>query len=814
MTAFIVESYKTLMPSTSDSTHTVLLLHQISQQLAGLSNSSTNVALPVHPPFQPTPSAVRVNAFWFLSLCFGLACALTATFVQQWARTYLQAIERRPAPHKKARIRAFLYEGMESFGMTTVVEGIPTLLHIAVFLFFAGLVDFLFAINHIVAYSTLAIVSVCAALYLFITFLPTIRHNSPYKTPLSGICWRILQFLGLLQYIDWSGHRKNIDGSMEQGREMLATEDLPGRDQRDQEALFWTMESLTDNIELEPFVEGIPAFVSDSGCKTASMIKKLMINKDIALMDRVVRLLMTCKELGVLIEDRRRKRAMTCFSAITALATISNTLRWTTYAIDEDLVRKLKSFETDKIIGLYAKAVINTIAKRMQSLLAATISLENPRARTSMQSTLTRVLPDGTFLEDFFSSTPEEVEQETLAKALRLLYLMDALPAMIEMIPDLIPSIEPSTASQLTATLLSSCQFFYIPQILLACKDPCILYQPERRTRVLACLRATYAIASHSMCHSTTVETIPHFRMDENLDIAAYATCTAARVACHLQSDIVCSMWQLSNVLLTTHDTPSSPTYRIPGRHDVVWESNHSIAGHYRKLDALDILHAFTESTFKSTLSRSLRLGVVEGLAWPDDLALHQWATLSKELIDRLPLEELQLLERLELRTSQGLLLRFRFSLPKLALSRGHIVILIAFLQSLTASPLPTTAAFGFVVETMDFLIHNLHARFSTRDAQSALVDVAGECLKHVHSSMTHTNLAYSSQSQSHSGYIHNIVDNIFNVLGTIGHPAVIDTAKQLINEYLALGSSCDSAIQALRKVKQSSKVLCQRLEY
>ena len=116
---------------------------------------------------------------------------------------------------------------------------------------------------------------------------------------------------------------------------------------------------------------------------------------------------------------------------------------------------------------------------------------------------------------------------------------------------------------------LRSCQFFYVPQTLLICKDPCVLHQPERRMQLLACSRATYAIAPHSMCHSSTVEIIPHFRKDEKLDIAAYATCTVARVACYLQSDIVCLMWQLANVLFTTHDTPGSRTYRLPGRNDV-----------------------------------------------------------------------------------------------------------------------------------------------------------------------------------------------------------------------------------------------------
>jgi hypothetical protein len=98
-----------------------------------------------------------------------------------------------------ARIRAFLYEGIENFGMTTVVDGIPTLLHAALFLFFAGLVDFLFPINQNIAFTVLGIVIVCAALYILLTVLPTIYRQCPYRTPLSDICWRLLQTLGLLR---------------------------------------------------------------------------------------------------------------------------------------------------------------------------------------------------------------------------------------------------------------------------------------------------------------------------------------------------------------------------------------------------------------------------------------------------------------------------------------------------------------------------------------------------------------------------------------------------------------------------------------
>lgn len=99
VTAFIIESYKQLSVDSGDTT--VALLVQISQQLAAASNGTYAIAASPPKSFQPSLSTLRVNAFLFLSLFFGLACALAATLVQQWARNYLQAIDRRTAPHRK-----------------------------------------------------------------------------------------------------------------------------------------------------------------------------------------------------------------------------------------------------------------------------------------------------------------------------------------------------------------------------------------------------------------------------------------------------------------------------------------------------------------------------------------------------------------------------------------------------------------------------------------------------------------------------------------------------------------------------------------
>ncbi|KAF8492545.1 hypothetical protein F5888DRAFT_1927607, partial [Russula emetica] len=154
--AFLIESYKQLQPSSSDTV--ILLLSQISKQLAALSSGSS-ISIPSGLPgqdFQPSSSAIRVNILWFISLVLSLTCALLATLMQQWVRRYLQTSQRWYAPYKRARIRTFFAEGIERFGLPVAVEALPALLHVSVFLFFAGLVDFLININHTVAFSLLS----------------------------------------------------------------------------------------------------------------------------------------------------------------------------------------------------------------------------------------------------------------------------------------------------------------------------------------------------------------------------------------------------------------------------------------------------------------------------------------------------------------------------------------------------------------------------------------------------------------------------------------------------------------------------------
>ncbi|KAJ6628285.1 hypothetical protein B0H10DRAFT_1778403 [Mycena sp. CBHHK59/15] len=140
LTAFIIESYKTLRPDQGETT--IILLTQISRQLAAGANSSF-VEFPSPSKFAPSTASLACNTLWFLSLGLSLSSALIATLVEQWSRNFVQKTDMRPTPIIRARIFSYLYYGLQQFNMHAVVDLIPLMLHISLFFFFSGLVLFL-----------------------------------------------------------------------------------------------------------------------------------------------------------------------------------------------------------------------------------------------------------------------------------------------------------------------------------------------------------------------------------------------------------------------------------------------------------------------------------------------------------------------------------------------------------------------------------------------------------------------------------------------------------------------------------------------
>ncbi|KAJ7713013.1 hypothetical protein B0H16DRAFT_551202 [Mycena metata] len=321
LTAFIIESYKMLVPDSGDST--VQLLAQISQQLQAAANGSIfHVPPPTH--FSPPTTSLVCNTLWFISLGLSLACALIATLLEQWARDFLHKTDMRSAPVIRARVFSFLYYGLKRFNMHTVVDIIPLLLHTSLLFFFAGLVAFLLPINHVITYIAVGLLVVVVAAYTLLTVLPVWYLDCPYRTPLSAAFWSLSQFPPKRWLRRDTVERRTVVEAIFDEAMTVS----PARVARDYQALAWTVKSLADNTELEPFVDGLPDLLwgpDDRRYTYEDHIQQLTRAEDVGLLSRIKELLQSC-DSGLLSEEACKRREITCYKALWAIASTQTPL--------------------------------------------------------------------------------------------------------------------------------------------------------------------------------------------------------------------------------------------------------------------------------------------------------------------------------------------------------------------------------------------------------------------------------------------------------------------------------------------------------
>ncbi|KAJ6600318.1 hypothetical protein DFH09DRAFT_970213 [Mycena vulgaris] len=333
LTAFIIESYKTLRPDQGEII--IALLTQISQ--SSISPNATSVEVPAG--FSPAPISVICNVWWFISLGLSLSSALVATLVEQWARNFLQKTDIRPSPIVRARIFSYLYYGMQRFQMHTVVEVVPLLLHTSLLLFFFGLVAFLLPINRAVATIVAGLLATVTTIYSFLTVLPILYPDCPYWTPMSGCIWRATKIFASVtaarrpvprtpdaepgQLI--SDASKPPDTIVE-AISSFATLDSAERTERDARALCWTVKSLAEDDELELFLEGIPDLIYDAGNHRRytydERIKLLVNDPEIHLGSRMVDMIQK-SDSGLLPTSAQARRLTSCLKAIWAVARLA-----------------------------------------------------------------------------------------------------------------------------------------------------------------------------------------------------------------------------------------------------------------------------------------------------------------------------------------------------------------------------------------------------------------------------------------------------------------------------------------------------------
>ena len=284
--SFLIETYKILLPD--NGAQTVSLL----SQLVALSNGTAAVTTQPQTIVQQSaaPSAIRINILLFLSLFFSVTSALVSTLIQQWAREYLQYSQLNAEPHKRVRMRTYLFDGLSQFQMRRLTYVVSILLHIAVFLFFFSLSDWLYTINPLVGVTARCCFSALLGVYTILSVLSLIFKNAPYQTalttPIRGCVSLIrvlsvvfLRFVGSASRVsEWLEARKgsglwdriHLDRSR-----VLKMEIKSQAPKLDQSAMHWLLKQL-DEDDMDTFLSGLPGYILSPLTDTKLVVEGLM----------------------------------------------------------------------------------------------------------------------------------------------------------------------------------------------------------------------------------------------------------------------------------------------------------------------------------------------------------------------------------------------------------------------------------------------------------------------------------------------------------------------------------------------------------
>ncbi|KZV87437.1 hypothetical protein EXIGLDRAFT_723711 [Exidia glandulosa HHB12029] len=182
VTSFVAASTDDLKPDPN--AYVANLLFAMGNATAG---ASPFAHLPPPPPLDAAPTSLArvVNGFWYTSLFLSLAAALLCILVKQWLDEYT-ARTRGSAkhPHEWAQRRSFYFQGLNDWSVAAIISFLPLFLHLALFLFLAGLTAFLWDLDSAVRWVMLILMSMLLAFYLVSLFLPVWSAACPYATPL------------------------------------------------------------------------------------------------------------------------------------------------------------------------------------------------------------------------------------------------------------------------------------------------------------------------------------------------------------------------------------------------------------------------------------------------------------------------------------------------------------------------------------------------------------------------------------------------------------------------------------------------------
>lgn len=172
MTSFVIESYRWIQQDSTD--QSLLVLKTISLQIGGFNTSTSSPPAWEAPLFKPDPINIRINILWFLSLTLSLTTVLIGILCLQWLREYQRHAGTLP-DQATLLIRQMRFDGLHSWGVPSIISALPILLQAALVLFFVGLIDFLRALNVVIAIPVVISITLVLIFMLVTTIAPAFQ---------------------------------------------------------------------------------------------------------------------------------------------------------------------------------------------------------------------------------------------------------------------------------------------------------------------------------------------------------------------------------------------------------------------------------------------------------------------------------------------------------------------------------------------------------------------------------------------------------------------------------------------------------------
>jgi hypothetical protein len=176
-------------------------------------------------------------------------------------------------------MRAFFSDAIDGLHVLWVIEGVRAMTHLSMFLFFAGLLIYLFNICHPAFVAVVWWVALSTVVYVSFTLLPIFRPNSPYYAPLSPTLWflfactsfavfqllssQVFSFLGPQTVTNFRRSRDYYRGRLLEDIRKIAEESASKQSSViDVQVLESTFHDLSEDGAWEKYFEAVPGFLS------------------------------------------------------------------------------------------------------------------------------------------------------------------------------------------------------------------------------------------------------------------------------------------------------------------------------------------------------------------------------------------------------------------------------------------------------------------------------------------------------------------------------------------------------------------------